>query len=62
MPAEPANCRDPLTADPDGMSEAQPAPMMNQSNAPVASIAEGDAIILDVNGEKQAFLTVKRAG
>ena len=32
-----------------------------QSN-PDIGIREGDTVILDVNGEKQAFLTVKRAG
>ena len=29
---------------------------------PDIGIREGDAVILDVNGEKQAFLTVKRDG
>ena len=29
---------------------------------PDDGIREGDTVILDVNGEKQAFLTLKKAG
>ncbi len=40
----------------------QPGPTMHQRTAPVASITEGDTVIFDVNGEKQAFVTVKKTG
>ena len=44
------------------MNDVQPRPTMHQGTAPVASITEGDTVIFDVNGEKQAFVTVKKTG
>ncbi|DBA99317.1 TPA: hypothetical protein ACH3X3_011924 [Trebouxia sp. C0006] len=41
--------------------DVQPGPTMHQT-APVASVTEGDTVIFDVNGEKQAFVTVKKTG
>ena len=44
------------------ITDVQPGPTMHQGTAPVASITEGDTVIFDVNGEKQAFVTVKKTG
>jgi len=44
------------------MTDVQAEPTMHQRTAPVASITEGDTVIFDVNGEKQAFVTVKTTG
>ncbi len=44
------------------MTDVQAEPTMHQRTAPVASITEGDTVIFDVNGEKQAFVTVKKTG
>ncbi|KAL0023716.1 hypothetical protein WJX79_006690 [Trebouxia sp. C0005] len=44
------------------MTAVQPGPTMHQRTAPVGNITEGDTVIFDVNGEKQAFVTVKKTG
>ncbi len=44
------------------MTDVQSGPTMHQRTASVASITEGDTVIFDVNGEKQAFVTVKKTG
>ena len=45
------------------MADLQPAPAIHQSPiAAEAGVQEGDTVVLDINGEKQAFVTVKRAG
>ncbi|KAL3140277.1 hypothetical protein ABBQ38_004545 [Trebouxia sp. C0009 RCD-2024] len=43
------------------MPELSPTDTVMQRD-PDAGIREGDTVILDMNGEKQAFLTVRRAG
>lgn len=43
------------------MAEKSPTHTVTQGD-PGTGIREGDTVILDVNGEKQAFLTVRRAG
>ena len=51
-----------LTSASDGMALEQSAIDVVMQTDPNIGIREGDTVILDVNGEKQAFLTVKRAG
>ena len=44
------------------MAPEQSATGLAMQTDPDIGIREGDTVILDVNGEKQAFITVKRAG